>query len=276
MTVLTWLTVQGAGSYEALDNSLCLYASWHGYYIDAGGTLDELCFQQNIGYPSLITSIFIHGDWFHLILNIWFLWIFGNNIEEAFGPLKFLIFYLFAGVLTEIASIMASTDPYVLSFGASGATAAVLSAYAVIFKHAKILIFFPLYFRFWPKKRADKEKNNLSSWLSYTPAIYLFLIFLGFDLVTFFEDLYGENSGVNVMAHLSGYFLGGLVGFIALKSGTLAHLKQTIQHQNSTKADEQEINPTIARFVGGVQIIASWGIVAIALAFILFIAVQIL
>ena len=152
LTILVWFFVQGAGNEDVLDYSLCRYASSQNYHLDQGIIHRQWCENDNVGAFSLITSVFIHGDWFHLIFNLWFLWIFGNNVEEAFGRTKFLAIYLLAGVFTEVASIMTSNNEFTLSFGASGAVAAILGAYLVIFKHAKVLVFMPLEWGFKLRK----------------------------------------------------------------------------------------------------------------------------
>jgi len=92
-------------------------------------------------YP-FITSQFLHGGWLHIIGNMWFLWIFGDNIEDHFGHTRFLFFYLLSGVVAGLAHVytnQASLDPTV---GASGAIAGVMGAYTILYPRAKVLTFF--------------------------------------------------------------------------------------------------------------------------------------
>ena len=93
---------------------------------------------------SIFTSMFLHGGWMHLIGNMWFLWIFGDNIEEHLGTVRFVIFYLvvgIAGALAQAFSLPSSTLPMI---GASGAIAGVLGGYLMLFPRAKIVTFIPI------------------------------------------------------------------------------------------------------------------------------------
>ena len=85
-----------------------------------------------------VTSMFLHAGWLHIISNMWFLWIFGDNIEAAMGKVRYLIFYLFCGIVAGLAQYMSMTTSGIPMLGASGAVAGVLGAYLVFFPHAKI------------------------------------------------------------------------------------------------------------------------------------------
>lgn len=82
---------------------------------------------------SLLTSMFLHGSVFHLLGNMWFLWLFGNNIEEAYGGVRFLLVYLFAGLVAALGFIVLNPDGITPLIGASGAIAGVLGSYLVLF-----------------------------------------------------------------------------------------------------------------------------------------------
>ena len=96
-------------------------------------------------YP-FITSQFLHGGWLHLIGNVWFLWIFGNNVEYHFGRVKFLIFYLTCGILAGITHVYSNPASYIPTIGASGALAGVMGAYIMLYPRAKILTLIPIFF----------------------------------------------------------------------------------------------------------------------------------
>jgi membrane associated rhomboid family serine protease len=87
---------------------------------------------------SVFTSMFLHGGWMHLIGNLWFLWIFGNNIEEAMGGLRFLVFYLLCGVLASWSHIASNTGSTLPTIGASGAISGVLGAYIMLYPRARV------------------------------------------------------------------------------------------------------------------------------------------
>ena len=93
-----------------------------------------------------LTSMFLHGGWLHLIGNMWYLWIFGDNIEDRLGHLTYLIFYLLCGFGAGIVHTILNYDVTVPSIGASGAIAGVLGAYAVSYPFAKVATLVPIFF----------------------------------------------------------------------------------------------------------------------------------
>ena len=95
-------------------------------------------------YATLLTSMFMHGGWFHVLGNMWFLWIFGNNVEDVFGRVGFLLFYLVMGLAAAFAQILIGPASRVPVIGASGAIAGVMGAYLVFWPAARIdtLVFF--------------------------------------------------------------------------------------------------------------------------------------
>ena len=177
---------------------------------DLQGSVDELAYHPcevegscpTIGEGWLltaITSMFLHGSWAHLLGNMLFLWIFGNNVEDALGKVRFLIFYVLGGVAATAlqtfvtlgyAGDVEGTIPHV---GASGAISAVLGAYLVLLPHAKVLtlIFFVL-----------RE----------IPAVVFLLIWFGFQLWDGSASLSHpeEGGGVAFFAHIGGFVFGAL------------------------------------------------------------------
>jgi len=145
---------------------------------------------------SLLTSMFLHGGWMHLIGNMWFLWVFGNNIEEAMGSLRFALFYLICGLLASATHILSNTGSTLPSVGASGAIAGVLGAYAMLYPRARVwtLIFLVFFVR-----------------LMYIPAGLV----LGFWFVL--QILNGSaagsqsGGGVAFWAHVGGFIAGILL-----------------------------------------------------------------
>jgi membrane associated rhomboid family serine protease len=92
------------------------------------------------------TCMFLHGGWWHLIGNMWFLWIFGDNVEDTLGSVRFLLFYLLCGLAAGAAQYLAQPASALPTVGASGAIAGVLGAYALLFPGAKILTLVPIIF----------------------------------------------------------------------------------------------------------------------------------
>jgi membrane associated rhomboid family serine protease len=98
---------------------------------------------------SIVTSMFLHGGWMHLVGNMWFLWIFGNNIEEAMGHVRYLAFYLICGILASASHILSNPESVIPSIGASGAIAGVMGAYIMLYPRARVwtLIFLGFFVR---------------------------------------------------------------------------------------------------------------------------------
>jgi membrane associated rhomboid family serine protease len=159
-------------------------------------------------YHTLITSQFLHGGWLHLGGNMLYLWIFGDNVEGMLGHIKYLIFYLAAGVVAAFTQILFDPNSTVPSLGASGAIAGVLGAYLVMFPRAKVntLIFVGIFF-FMTRLAA--------------------VIVIGFWAVLQFFDGVAEitnrtaqtadTGGVAYWAHVGGFVAGLIVGFITVQ-----------------------------------------------------------
>lgn len=98
------------------------------------------------GYLSFLTSLFLHGNWLHLIMNMWFLWIFGDNVEDRMGRLPFLIFYLVCGLLATFLQWFFDPELAIPIVGASGAIAGVLAAYFFLYPLERVVVWVPLFF----------------------------------------------------------------------------------------------------------------------------------
>jgi membrane associated rhomboid family serine protease len=94
---------------------------------------------QHAGVIGLFAAIFMHGGWLHIVGNMLFLWIFGNNVEDRMGRVRYLLFYLVCGLLAGLAQLVTSTHSGVPNIGASGAIAGVLGAYLVLYPRARVL-----------------------------------------------------------------------------------------------------------------------------------------
>lgn len=96
-------------------------------------------------YP-LITSQFLHGGWLHVIGNLWFLWIFGDNIEDHIGHFKFLLFYLLCGIAAGLTHVYTNPASPIPTVGASGAVAGVMGAYTILYPRARVLTLIPIFY----------------------------------------------------------------------------------------------------------------------------------
>src|SRR5580704_9312579 len=142
----------------------------------------------------LLTSMFLHASWLHLIGNMWFLWIFGDNIEDYLGHFTYLLFYLVSGVAAALAYIALDAGSNVPTVGASGAIAGVMGAYFVLYPRARVLTWFPPFFIF-----------HLPAWvmLGYW-FVYQFLSGTATSLGADNQNM----GGVAFWAHVGGFIAG--------------------------------------------------------------------
>jgi membrane associated rhomboid family serine protease len=151
----------------------------------------------------LLTSMFLHGGWLHLIGNMLFLWIFGDNVEDRLGHARFLLFYVTGGLVASAFHILSNTHSSLPTIGASGAVAAVLGAYSYLFPGARVLALVPL--GFFLQTMEVPAKLFLGLW-------FVLQIFSG---ATTLAVAHGEQvGGVAFWAHVGGFLFGLLVVFI--------------------------------------------------------------
>ncbi len=172
-----------------------------GFVTDYGAIPAEI--SQGVDLQTLVTSMFLHGGWAHLLGNMLYLWIFADNIEATIGHFKFSIFYLLGGLAAGLAQVLVYPQSMVPCVGASGAIAAVMGAYIVMFPQSKVKMLFLLFFTVF-----------------YIPA----WIFLGFWFAQQamsglnLMGLNGEDAGgVAWWAHIGGFVFGLSAGFLFKK-----------------------------------------------------------
>ena len=148
----------------------------------------------------ILTSMFLHGSWLHIIGNMWVLWIFGDNIEDYLGHFPYLLFYLVSGVAASIAHILLNLGSKIPSVGASGAIAGVMGAYFVLYPRARVLTIVPLivFFTFW----------WLPAWIVLG---YWFLVQFLSGAATSIAETSQTTGGVAFWAHVGGFVAGILL-----------------------------------------------------------------
>ena len=111
-----------------------------------GGRVERIALPPSWGpeWLTMLTCTFLHGSWLHLLGNLWILWIFGDNVEERFGRVRYLAFYLGCGVLASVTHYFSEPNSAVPTVGASGAIAGVMGAYLLLYPHARVLTLIPL------------------------------------------------------------------------------------------------------------------------------------
>lgn len=197
-----WVLVQGAGGNEAvLAGSTCNLGlvpgeltglARIGEAVPIGRGMFCVVDSESINLLTPLTSMFLHGSWMHLLGNAWFLWIFGNNVEDSMGRGRFLIFYVACGLLAAVAQVLTDPSSAVPMVGASGAISGVMGAYLVLYPRVRVNMFFPPFF-IWTM-----------------PAFLVLLWWVGLQAISGALHMGGEGGGVAFAAHVGG-FVAGLV-----------------------------------------------------------------
>lgn len=149
---------------------------------------------------SLFTSMFLHGGWMHLIGNMLFLWIFGDNIEAALGHIGYILFYIAGGLAGSIAHVVTNLGDQTPSLGASGAISACMGAYIMMFPTSRIHTFIPIGFFF--------TTIRVSAWVF----IGVWIVLQIFNSTMSAPD--GEGGGVAWWAHIGGFAFGLVIGLL--------------------------------------------------------------
>ena len=207
LNVLCWVFVQGYGTERALAGSLCRFGLIPAELLGLAPAGLQIPLTPGLacvidgdaGWLSPLTSMFMHGGWMHIIGNLWFLWVFGDNVEDLMGPFRYIAFYLLCGLAAAGAQVL--SDPYSATpmGGASGAIGGVMGAYARLHPQARVqtLIFLGIFFmRVW-----------VPAWVMLG---YWFLL----QLVGALPALEGRAGGVAFWAHIGGFLAGILLSFV--------------------------------------------------------------
>ncbi len=221
LNVLVWLFIQGAGMGLSLARSVC----------DLGLIPGELTLQLAPGTPfpmgdglvcltdpgrqvsHVFTSMFLHGSWMHLLGNMWFLWIFGNNIEDSMGHARFVVFYVLSGVAAALVQVAVNPASGIPMVGASGAISGVMGAYLVLYPRVRVWTLVPIGF-------------FLTS--IALPAWTMLLYWMAIQFVSGLVGLFGmEQGGVAFWAHIGGFVAGlVLIKLFARSNDVTAHRGQ--------------------------------------------------
>ncbi len=207
LNVLAWIFVQGLGSDLSLANSICQYGLIPGELLGTaapgtkvplgGGLACVLASDPSVW--SVISHMFLHGGWFHLIGNMWFLAIFGDNVEDALGSVRFILFYLLCGVAAAALQVITNPGSVIPMVGASGAISGVMGAYAILYPRAPVhvLIFFGFFFT-----------------RIVVPAFLMLGYWFLLQLLGGLPALAGATGGVAFWAHVGGFASGVILSKI--------------------------------------------------------------
>jgi membrane associated rhomboid family serine protease len=222
VTVAVWIVFQGAGAPAAVTQTVCdfgmvpgeiTHKAVVGFALPMAPGLYCVIDEQPINILTPIISIFLHGGWGHILGNMLFLWVFGDDIEDIMGPGRFLGFYLLCGVVAALSHILVSPASPVPTVGASGAISGIMGAYLVLYPRVRVneLFIFIVFFKVIP----------LPAWV-----VLLWWFFL--QVVTGVPELSSVrpdvSSGVAVWAHIGGFLAGAvLIRLFAKRDLVLRH-----------------------------------------------------
>ncbi len=201
---LAWALLQGLGAEARLVSSVCELGLIPGELLQrlpAGAAFplgpDAACvIQAHPAWHTLVTSMFLHGGWLHLIGNMWFLWIFGNNVEDSMGHARFLVFYLLCGLAAAALQIVSQPESGIPMVGASGAIGGVMGAYVVLYPRVRIhmLVIFGIFVRTFPM-----------------PASFMLGYWFLLQLAGGAVSLGRAGGGVAFWAHVGGFVAGAVL-----------------------------------------------------------------
>src|SRR5919107_1735397 len=213
--LVMWVVVQGMGAEPSLSRSVCELGLIPGEFlglVPQGATVPmgprtACVLGDEQTWFTALTSMFLHGGWFHLIGNMWFLWLFGNNVEDSMGHVRFLAFYLLCGLAAAAAQILTNPSSPVPMVGASGAISGVMGAYLVLYPRVRVYTLVPLGFFI--------TSMALPAWVMLG---YWFLI----QFVSGWVSFGGEAGGVAFGAHVGGFVAGVALVKLFARSGYVA------------------------------------------------------
>ena len=204
--VLAWIGLQGLGTEASLAQSLCKLGLIPGELLGSApaGTQVPLgpravCVLS--GQPNWLTpvsSMFLHGGWLHLIGNMWFLWLFGDNVEDSMGHARFAVFYLLSGLAAVVLQVVSDPDSTVPMVGASGAIGGVMGAYVVLYPrvHVHLLILLGFFVT-----------------RMVVPAYFMLGYWFVLQLIGGAGSIGREGGGVAFWAHVGGFAAGAVLIF---------------------------------------------------------------
>lgn len=211
-TLVAWFVVQDAGAGFAHARAVCELGAIPGELTSrAVGAIVPLgdglyCIVDPAPkWHTVLASMFLHGDWFHLIGNLWFLWLFGDNVEDELGSVGFLVFYVVCGVAAAVAQVAIDPANPIPMVGASGAISGVMGAYVVLFPRVPvrvlaILIVLPLVFR--------------------VPAFVMLGYWFLLQVLGALPQIGGESeAGVAFWAHVGGFVAGVAIALATVQVG---------------------------------------------------------
>lgn len=204
LNILSWIFIQGLGGELALARSVCELGL---IPADLLGTLPtgsrfqispnaSCVITGNAGLYTVVSHMFLHGGWMHLIGNMWFMWVFGNNVEDSMGHARFIVFYLLCGLAAAALQMMSNPESGVPMVGASGAIGGVMGAYIMLYP--KVQVHMLIFLGFFVTTFA-------------MPAMYMLGYWFLIQMIGGLGSIGARGGGVAFWAHIGGFVAGGLL-----------------------------------------------------------------
>ncbi len=204
LNVFAWVFVQGLGSEPSLSQSVCQLGLLPGellQIVPAGTAFqvgpDTFCrITDSSSWLSVISHMFLHGGWMHIIGNMWFLWIFGDNVEDSMGHLRFIAFYLLCGMAAAGLQIFSNPASIIPMVGASGAIGGVMGAYVLLYPRVRVHMLVVLGF-------------FITTFA--VPAVWMLGYWLLLQIISGIISFGRTGGGVAFWAHVGGFIAGALL-----------------------------------------------------------------
>lgn len=206
LNAFVWIFVEGLGAPGPLLNSMCELALIPAKLLSIAPEGAHVQFAENYtcvlsgpAWFTPLTSMFMHGGWLHIVGNLWFLWIFGNNVEDVMGSVRFAIFYVLCGLAAAAIQVLSEPGSAIPMIGASGAIGGVMGAYVVLFPRVRVhmLVFLGFFVT-----------------VIAVPAVLMLGYWILIQLIEGIGTYGGSGGGVAFWAHVGGFGAGAALIYV--------------------------------------------------------------
>ena len=210
LNIIAWAALQGLGTDPALARSVCTFGLIPGELLSTLPAGTQFPIGPNMACElsgdaaafTVLTSMFMHGGWMHLLGNMWFMWIFGDNVEDAMGSFRFVIFYLVCGLAAAAAQVASDPQSGIPMVGASGAIGGVMGAYILLYPrvHVHMLVLLPFFVTTFA-----------------VPAVVMLGYWFFVQVIGGFGSMAASGGGVAFWAHIGGFAAGAALIYLFTK-----------------------------------------------------------
>jgi len=200
INVIAWLLLQGAGFGQELQSSVCNYGLIPSdLFTDSLTQTGHSRCENGAGWFGIVSSMFMHGSWMHILGNMWFLYVFGDNVEDSMGPGRFTVFYFLSGLLAATAQIAIDPQSTIPMVGASGAIGGVMGGYIMLFPKVRVNMLIVLIIIFTTFR---------------VPAFAMLGYWIVVQILGGITSLGATGGGTAFWAHVGGFVGGAILVFV--------------------------------------------------------------